>query len=700
MTSLLDTPPSDAVTAPPVRHRIAHPQRWGLGALLGVTAALYLWNLSINGYANSFYSAAMQAGSVSWKAWFFGSSDAANSITVDKPPMSLWLPSIAIRIFGLNSWSILVPQVLMGVASVALLYLVIKRQVGWQAGLLAGAVLALTPVAALMFRFNNPDALLVLLMIAAVWATMRGIEDGRIRWMLLTGMFVGFGFLTKQLQVFLVIPPLAVAYLAFGQHTWIKRMGHLFAALGALIVSAGWWVLAVTLWPKDSRPYIGGSQHNSILELTLGYNGFGRLTGNETGSTGGGPRAGAFAEFLSSRGAVGGPGRPGGRGGMWGETGFFRMFQPEQGGQIAWLIPTALLLGVAAVVLTWRAPRTSPIRALIVVMGVWLLTTAAVFSYMSGIFHSYYTIALAPAIAGLLAAGGVVCWRQRELLWVRAVLAAASVTTGVMAYLLLNRSPDFVPWLRWVVVVGAVIAAVGLLVPGVRRTGPVTGVAAAVAIIAGLAGPTAYVVDTLHTSKQGSIITAGPQVNGGGFGGPGGLRRGAFGPRLGPGVGPGQNGFGPGGAVPGQGPGQGIPGAAGTPVQNQRGFTAGGPGGNLLMGSRPTAEMVSLLERNSGSYTWVAAAVGSNEASGYQLATQKPVMPIGGFNGSDPSPTLAQFQKYVREGKIHYFIGGGRLGGGMNAQSTATAISEWVQANYSAITVGSVTLYDLTAPVT
>ncbi|GAA2055668.1 glycosyltransferase family 39 protein [Williamsia deligens] len=708
MTSTVDTTRTD-VPQPvsPGGRRVARPDRWGLGLLLTGTAVLYLWGLSANGWANSFYSAAIQAGSVSWKAWFFGSSDAANSITVDKPPMSLWIPGIAVRVFGLNSWSILVPQALMGVASVALLSAIVRRYVGWQAGLLAGLALALTPVAALMFRFDNPDALLVLLMLGAVWATLRGIDDGRIRWMVLTGAFVGFGFLTKQLQVFLVIPPLAIAYLAFGQHSWVKRIGHLLAAGVALVVAAGWWVLAVTLWPKDSRPYIGGSQHNSILELTFGYNGFGRLTGNETGSTmpGGGRNNAAFAEFARAAGFP--AGGPGGRGGsMWGETGFWRMFQPEQGGQIAWLIPAAVILGVAALVICGRAARTDLRRALLVVMLLWFAVTYLTFSFMSGIFHAYYTVALAPAIAGVVGTAGWMCWLERQRIWVRAVLAASVVATGVMAFVLLGRSSDFVPWLRWIVLVGAVIAAVAVVLTRIPR---VAAIGAALAVILGLAGPAAYAVDTVSSSVSGSIISAGPRVAGGfGPGGHGGPGR--FGGRGGPGqFGAGQPGagqFGGGQAGPGrfgaqQGqPGQaGLPGAAGATGSRAGGFGGmGGPGGGLLEGSRPSAELTALLERDADRYTWMAAAIGSNSASGYQLATQQPVMPIGGFNGSDPSPTLAQFQQYVREGKIHWFIAGGGFGGGMNARGTASDITAWVEKTYTARTVGSVTLYDLTDP--
>lgn len=716
MTDLINRPPAGPVSDTPESSSEASPRaRWewpAFAALVIGTGVLYLWNLSINGWANSFYSAAIQAGSQSWKAWFFGSSDAANSITVDKPPMSLWIPGIAVRIFGLNSWSIIVPQALMGVASVALLYWIVRKRFGPAGGLIAGAALALTPVAALMFRFNNPDALLVLLMIAAVWATLKGIDDGRIRWMILTGVFVGFGFLTKQMQVFLVIPPLALTYIAFGQKTWLMRLGHLFAALGAMLVSAGWWVLAVELWPKDSRPYIGGSQNNSILELTLGYNGFGRLSGNDIG--GGPPVGGGAGNELSIPGGAaftgpggGGPGGggPGGGGGMGGEAGITRMFEAGQGDQIAWLIPAAIILGIAAIVLRGRTPRTDSRRALLTVWGLWLVTTMGVFSFMAGIFHAYYTVALAPAIAALVGAGAMECWRQRERLWVPAVLAAAALATGIMSFVLLNRSADHLPWLQYVVLVGSIIAALGLLLSnrrnkGVRRGALIGGL---VAVVLGLAGPAAYAVDTVSSSRVGSIPSAGPASQGG---------------------------FGPGGGLPmppgdsDRGAGQpGIPnlpsnappfpnGQDGSTLDQPNAqipqdddlsmFGVGGGMGGPLEGSRPSDEVVDLLNTNADDFTWVAATIGSTSAAGYQLATERSVMPIGGFSGSDPSPTLAEFQEFVEDGKVHYFIasGSGMMGGGMmgGGSSTGSEITEWVEANFASTTVDGVTLYDLTAP--
>jgi 4-amino-4-deoxy-L-arabinose transferase-like glycosyltransferase len=647
---------------------------WTRPALLGLLVAtgfLYLWGLGASGWANSFYSAAVQAGSESWKAFFFGSSDAASSITVDKPPMALWPMDLSVRLFGLSSWSILVPQALMGIASVGLLYATVRRTTrSAGAGLIAGAVLALTPIAVLMFRFNNPDALLVLLLIGSVASTVRALESGRlrsmglvghpVRWLALGGALVGFAFITKMLQAFLVLPALALVYL-IAAHTPIgKRIGHLLVAFGSMILAAGWWIAIVELWPASSRPYIGGSQNNSILELTLGYNGFGRLTGNETGSVGGG-------------------GGGGGRGGGWGATGILRMFSSEVGSQIAWLLPAALILLLAGLWFTRRAARTDLTRAGFVVWGAWLLVTALTFSFMAGIFHAYYTVALAPAIAALVGIGATVLWRRRDSYAAAIVMSCTLAFSTAFAFFLLDRTPDYLPWLRWVVAVLGFSSA--LMLVGVRHLPRRVGlVVATVALVAGAAAPAAYSLDTASTPHTGSIPSAGPSSGGG----PGGM----------------------GGGMPGGGTGFRRP--AGTPTQNRQGAlpgaatrTQGGSStGGLLQGSQSSATITNLLQADAGSYTWAAAAIGSNTAAGYQLASGQPVMPIGGFNGSDPSPTLAQFKQYVANGDIHYFIASGGGGGGMSAGGTnSSTITSWVKATFTAKTVDGVTLYDLSGGV-
>ncbi len=645
--------------------------RPSLVGLLVATAVLYLWGLGASGWANSFYSAAAQAGSASWKAFFFGSSDAANFITVDKAPASLWIMALSARIFGVNSWSILVPQALEGVATVGILYLAVRRWFSPAAGLIAGAVLALTPVAALMFRFNNPDALLVLLLVAGAYAITRALESGRTAWLVLAFSLVGCGFLAKMLQTLLVVPAFGLVYLIAAPVSFWRRVGQLVAATFAMVAAAGWWVAIVELTPASMRPYVGGSQTNSILDLIFGYNGFGRLTGNESGSVGG----------------------AGGSTGQWGATGWNRMFNAEFGGQASWLIPAALILGVAVFLYRWRAPRTDRVRAAVVLWGGWLLVTAAVFSFQQGIIHPYYTVALAPAVGALVGIGATTLWRRRTDAIASSVLALTLAVTTVWSWTLLNRSPDWYPALRTFVLVGGLLASVALLaLPIVRGRLGRTAIAIGALVIA-FSGPAAYSLQTTSTTHAGSIPSAGPTVVGS-MGGPGGMRGGFPG---------GANGGGPPGAAAAPPAGGQVAGGQATGIgRGAAGRVAGvgGAAGGLLNGSEPGAAIVKLLDAHASSYTWVAAAVGSNSASGYQLATGDPVMALGGFNGTDPTPTLAQFKAYVAAGDIHYFIaGGGGMGpGGGSGTSTSTQISTWVSSTFTAKTVDGVTLYDLTSP--
>ena len=665
---------------------------WVRTALLGLlvaTAVLYIWGLGASGWANSFYTAAVQAGTKSWKAFFFGSFDSSNFITVDKSPGALWVMELSARIYGLNSWSMLVPEALEGVGTVAFLYLAVRRWFTPAAGLVAGSVVALTPVAALMFRFNNPDALMVLLLTVGAYATVRAVDDGRARWAVAAGMAVGFAFLAKMLEAFLVVPALGLVIVVCGNAPLRARVRQVLYGAGALLVASGWWVLAVQLTPAADRPYIGGSQDNSLWNLMLGYNGLGRLSGNETGSVGGG--------------AVGTAGR-------WGATGLARLFGSEMGTQISWLLPAALVLLVAGLVVTRRAPRTNRTRAGLMLWGGWLVVAGLAFSLGQGIIHPYYTVALAPPIGGLVGAAGALMWANREKWVARLVLAASLAVTGVWAAILLDRTPGWMPGLRPFVVACALAAAGAVLLwPYVAgRAGPYRAATGTLALLGCMAAPVAYTLDTVRTPHSGAIPSAGPTSAGAG---PGGIPGGAGGARFHHHFGGGFPGAFAGGGLPGR-PGSGGP-VAGGPVAG--GPTAGGrPGGGgaggLLGASRPSAAMISLLQKNASRYEWVAATVGANEAAGYQLGAGDAVMAIGGFNGTDPYPSLAQFEKLVDEGKVHYFIAGGGFrggagpggfGGGGFAQggssSTSSAITSWVEDHYRATTVGGVTVYDLTA---
>jgi 4-amino-4-deoxy-L-arabinose transferase-like glycosyltransferase len=691
--------------------------RWARPALLGLlalTALLYLWDLTRNGWANDFYAAAVQAGTKSWKAFFFGSFDSSNFITVDKTPASLWVMELSGRIFGFSQWSMLAPQALEGVASVGLLYAAVRRWFGPPAGLVAGLVLALTPVAALMFRFNNPDALLVLLMTAAAYALVRAIENGRTRWLVFCGVLLGFAFLAKMLQAFLVVPGFAIAYLWAGApRAWLRRLWQTVVMGAGIIVGAGWWVLIAELMPAADRPYFGGSTDNNILQLAIGYNGLGRLDGSETGSIGGGG--------------------PGGSG-FGGATGLLRLFHSEFGGQISWLLPAALVCLAAMAWVSRRAVRTDRLRAAALLWGGWVIVTGLVFSYMSGIIHPYYMVALAPGIGALVGIGAGVLsggvWggrppeavqQQRLGRTGRSVAAATVLGTAVWSYILLDRTPDWLPWLRWVVLVAGVLSAIGLVagpwlgrVPSFRR---LVLLPVGLAMVAGLAGPAAYALDTVSSAHTGAIPSAGPAAAGfgggpgagGGFAGarPGGTRAGgtrAGGTRPGGTAGSGfpggqfggtggSSGTGRAGAPGGfggtgtSGTGRGPAGAGGT----------GGAGGGLGGNTQVSSALVKLLEQDASSYKWVAATEGSEGAAPLELATGDAVMSIGGFNGTDPWPTLAVFKELVAEHEVHYYVGQGSqsFGGGQGS----SAIASWVAAHFTKETVGGQTVYDLTKPL-
>jgi 4-amino-4-deoxy-L-arabinose transferase-like glycosyltransferase len=668
------------------------------------TAVLYLWDLSANGWANSFYSAAVQAGSKSWKAFFFGSSDSSNFITVDKPPAFLWPMEISARIFGVNSWSILAPQALEGVATVGLVYLSVRRWFSAQAALLAGAVVALTPVAAMMFRYNNPDAMLALLLTGATYATMRGLEKAQTKWLVLAGALVGFGFITKMMQAFLILPVMAVVYFVAAPTGWWRRVGQVALMGVSVVVAAGWWVAAVALTPAADRPYVGGSQNNSILNLIFGYNGFGRLTGNESGSVGG--RAGGAS--------------------MWGPTGWARLFNDSFGNMMSWLLPGALVMGAVLLLVTLRARRTDRERAALLLWGGSLVCIGLTISMAEGIIHPYYTVALAPPLGALVGIATMGLWERRGT-WVgRVGLAAGLGATVVWSYVLLGRTSDWFPALRPFVLVAGVLGVAAVLALPLLRTVPklAVGLVAVLGLGAALAAPLFSTVATAATQHDGAIPSVTPTPTGG-QGGPGGTFPGGFAGRVpgggfrrtfgggfpgGQGAVPGgtgsQGGF-PAGGFPGGGsPGGGFPGGTGTGGATVP-RVGGAGGGGFLNASQSNPALTKLLRADAGRYTWAAATVNSNNASGYQLASGEPIMAIGGFNGTDPAPTLAQFETYVAQGKVHYFIasGGGGIGGfggpggaGGGSSDDASQITSWVESHFTAETVGGVTVYNLTSP--
>jgi 4-amino-4-deoxy-L-arabinose transferase-like glycosyltransferase len=475
---------------PPVRRRrLARGERRALIGLLLGTAVLYLWDLGSVGWANSYRAGAVQAMTQNGTAFLFGSSDAGNIVTIGEPPGSLWIMAVSGRVFGFSSWSMLVPQALMGVASVALLYAAVRRVAGPGAGLLAGAVLALTPAAITMFRYNDPDALLVLLLVAAAYAVVRAIEAARTRWLVVAGTLAGFAFLTKTGQAFVPLPGLALAYLFAAPTGFGRRVGQLLAAGVALVVAGGWWYAVLELTPAGSRPYIGGSPTDSARDLVLGHSGLGRiLGGGGGGAVGGAPVVDAGSEPT-------GPGVGSG-------PGLLRMIDAQNGVLVGWLLPAALALLLVGLLITSRAPRTDATRASLLLWGGWTVATALVLSLAEGSYRPHDTVALAPGIAALVGIGSALLWERRRRWAGRGTLALLVAGTVALAWLLLDRTPEVLP--RWAVVavVGVVIAIVLVALAARRRAAVAVG--ATLALMA-LAGPAAYAAQVTAAGGQGGI---------------------------------------------------------------------------------------------------------------------------------------------------------------------------------------------------
>lgn len=654
--------------------------------LLAAAMFIFFWNLSSSGYANEFYSAAAQAGSQSWEAFLWGGLDAGGAITVDKPPASLWLMALSVRLLGLSSFAILLPQALMGVACTYLLYALVRRAWGNPAGIVAGIVFITTPMAALMFRFNNPDALLILLMLSASGCVLRGLElpcdrhanRCRTRWYALAGACIGFGFLTKQFQVLLVLPGFALAMFALSPTPWPRRLLDAVVALGSMTLAAGWWIALTVIVPSGSRPYFGGSQTDSFIELTFGYNGLGRLTGNETGSV------------------IPGAGYTGGmsQGGMWGETGFWRLWTSDFGDQITWIAPLAfagIVLGLIAAkstvkgqALDGKSQQNASVdenaasmqtiarirRAQAVVFGGWLVVTWLVFSFMAGIFHAYYTVALAPAIAVLVSICLTSLYTLRDRPWALGIAGLLLAANAAWDMGLIMRSGSYA-WLGVIVGVTGVICGLALCALAwwhqstwSRRPLIALRAAALIGLSSLMVGPILWTVCTISTGHTGSIVTAGPSGSrGNGSGAPTGA------------------------------PSTGSPSTSDNASEDDG---TNSPGSLLGGGGEADQSLVELLTDNASNYRWAAATTGSQNAARYQLASELPVMAIGGFNGSDPAPTLDEFKAYVAQGLVKYYIANGEMGGAqMGGSNAADQIATWVTQNYTAQTIGNVTVYDL-----
>jgi 4-amino-4-deoxy-L-arabinose transferase-like glycosyltransferase len=585
-----------------------------LSLLLAVAAVLNLWALDRNGYANEYYSAAARSMSSSWHAFLYGSFDAAGVMTVDKPPLALWIQALSVKAFGLSSWSLLVPQALMGVATVALVYDLVRRRFGRAAGFTAGLALAVTPVAVAVSRHNNPDALLVLCCTAAVWSVVRGLEDGRTRWLVLAGIAIGLGFEAKMAAALLVVPAMAAAWIWMAPRGRLAAVRQLFAGGAAMVVVGGAWPLLVALTPASDRPWVSGTSDNSIWSLILGYNGLGRLFGQDGGPGGG---------------AMGG----GGGGPFGGDAGVLRLLNESLGGQAGWLLGFALVSLIGIAVLT-RLRRADGRTGWLIVVGGSFLTVAVAFSQAQGIFHPYYVSQLAPFAAMLVGAGaGQIAGGGRAA----RVLAPPALAAGVLTELIvLHNNPGTLGWLPPVLVVVAGGAAL-VLASGdaVLRQLRIAALVAAMGVL--LLAPASWAVQTLGHKTSGTFPAGGP-ASAAMTGGPGG------------GGGPGPGGGAPGGGQMGMAP----PGTG-------AGGGAGGGGGAFGGNTQSLSEAVAYVRENGGGTLAVSSQSG---AASQLIASGSNVVALGGFSGRESQVSVSWLADAVASGKVRWVLTDGS-GGGM-----------------------------------
>jgi 4-amino-4-deoxy-L-arabinose transferase-like glycosyltransferase len=643
-----------------------------LGGLVGLAAVLNLWALGRNGWANTYYSAAVRSMAGSWHDFLYASLDRSGVMTVDKPPLSLWVQALSVRVFGFHSLAILVPQALMGIASVVLVYDLVCRRFGRIGGFVAGLALATTPIAVAMSRDNNPDALLTLCCVAAVWFAVRAFDDGRTRWLVLAGIAVGLGFETKMLVALVVVPGIALAWLWIAPRGRVAALRQLLIGGAAMLVIGGAWPLLVAITPAADRPWVSGTSDNSILSLIFGYNGLGRVTGQS-----------------------GGPGGAGGGGGVFGEgTGPFRLLNAALGGQDGWLVAFAVV-GAVVVALASRVRRRDPRTAWIVVVGGAFAVTAALFSFAHGIFHPYYVVLLAPFTAALVGAGVANAIKTGVG---PAIAGTATLAAGVIGeFVILHDYTGQLTWLRVVLPVACVGAAGALFVfRHARARAWAMRLGAATLLIA----PTVWAFDTLGYATASTFPAGGPSAYNSttiGFGGRGGGAFGRGGSVPGPGFVPsgrGAGGFTGQGAAPAPGlfgggaqggaPGQGAPFAG-------SGRFGSGFGGSFG-GDTPS---LSGAESYAASHGGGTIAVSSqSSAAAAIIASNAKVAGIGGFTGQESDPSITWLANEVASGHIRWVLGGGVVSTGQGARPGATAALGAAAQACTPVTAVSSTFYD------
>lgn len=613
-------------------------------ALMALSAGLHFFNIQAIGDANAYYTAAVKAMLQSWPNFFFVAAEPGGSVTVDKPPLGLWIEAAFALALGVNGFAVSLPNLLAGIFGVPLLYALVKRQMGTLAGLVAAAVFAITPVVIGTDRNNTMDGMLVFTLLLATWAFITATATGKLRWLLLGGVLMGLGFNIKMLQAFLPLPALYALSFFGAPQPWRQKIVHLSVTTVLLIAVSLSWAIVVDLTPASARPYVGSSQSNSVIELMIGYNGLNRLLGMQPNPSGAPPAGlagpGGFnpnqlpdhpsypplAQPLPSM--AGGPPFPLGNrpsDGMFGQEvgtpSAIRLFVPPLAKELSWLLPFGLVCLIGLIIAArWSWPLAAEQQAA-VLWGGWLLIGLVFFS-VANFFHDYYVIMLAAPLAAVIGGGVAVMWRERERGWVRWTLALAATGTLAFQWWLAGQYGQDGWWLR-LAAVGLVSGLIALLIGGWWQRQSALPAAYALLVGAILITPLAW--SALTVAEQSPDVAL----------------PGAYG---------------------GQGFGRGLPAPAdASAFPNQRPPKQAGDPSALL----------AFLQTNTQGIDYLVAVPSAQTGAPLVLVTGRPVLYMGGFSGSDPVIDAEGLEKLVTAGRLRYVLFGGRVQG--------NEISAWLQ---------------------
>ncbi len=696
--------------------------------ILILSAFLNTWNIWAQGISNDYYAAAVKSMIQNPGLIFFNSFDPAGFVTIDKPPVGLWVQVASAALFGFSGWSLVLPQALAGVGSVALIYCIVYPRFGKPAGLISAFVLAVTPVFVAVSRNGTMDMQLIVILLLATLAALKAAKEQSLPYLLLSVVLIGIGFNIKMIQAFIVVPAVLIIYLvSAGKLSLPGKAFHIGIAIVVLLSVSLCWAVAVDMVPADQRPYIGGSGDNTVLGLIINYNGIHRLENgmamqgdmqNVAPPAGGMPARTDRASFVPGYGAPAGrngsfsanpPGiyggmtppdpqagqTPGigpgpmdqpGEGGMigggpnmqdTGAPGIFRLLSEGLAGQISWLIPFALI----GLLVWWRWPLNhlipgSPGSGLsgekglpLTFMVLWLLPGLAYFSFTTGFWHPYYIATIAPPLAALVGIGAVTMYREYcSGGWKGWLFVAAILITGLIQVIILSGYRDWAGILVPALLIGIIAVSVFLFLVkfrGLTHTGAVPKIIAVLAVALLCVAPFIWACTPLIYNNGGILPAAGPQQSRGGM------------PSF---------------------SGNNIPGPGTIPVQGNV-----SPPGTMQGSGLGSPLLATYLTSHATGETWYVAVPGSHEATTLIIDYGIPVMSLGGFSGTDKILTVEKLKMLMNEGTIRYFLipnvsgdngmiqGDSELYSFVRNQSTEISASEWsgVPGN------SQYTLYDL-----